>query len=160
MLMMMSHTLKQCRCEKLQHANFHPNSCFNSFKMAMPRREQSLSIRASPPLTMSIFSRTHGHGQFFVHSLNITKQSQLFSLAVLKIPNFCFDKQIVFSFKRIFQNQSSNSPPGPAAAASTTTVTSPCSFSCSSNLPAGYVKCFHMKHILVKSVECPVNVPN
>lgn len=48
----------------------------------------------------------------------------------------------------------------PGAATTTTTVTSPCSFPCSCNLPVSYVKCFHMKHILVKSVECAVNVPN
>lgn len=29
-----------------------------------------------------------------------------------------------------------------------------------SEMPAGYVNCFHMKHILVKSVECPANAPN
>lgn len=41
----------------------------------------------------------------------------------------------------------------PLAFAATSTVTLPCSFPWSWKPPAGYVKCFHMKHILVKSVK-------
>lgn len=48
----------------------------------------------------------------------------------------------------------------PLASAATSTVTPPCSFPRSWKPPAGYVKCFHMKHILVKSVKHPVSVPN
>lgn len=148
--------------EKSQYANSHPDSCFHSLTMSMPRGEQSLSIKALPPLIMSIFSPTHGQRECFVHSLNIAKHSQL--LCVQAAPFLPAVPKLLFwqsnSFKRIFQNFEASNRPAPAAAATTTTVTSPCSFPCSSNLPAGYVKCFHMKHILVKSVECPVNVPN
>lgn len=41
----------------------------------------------------------------------------------------------------------------PLAFAATSTVTLLCSFPWSWKPPAGYVKCFHMKHILVKSVK-------
>lgn len=77
--MTMSHILKQYRCRcflRNYKMQIHPNDCFQSSKVSMPRGKQSRSIKALPPLIMSIFSPTHGQQQPFVHSFNVAKHWQ------------------------------------------------------------------------------------
>lgn len=150
------------------------------YKMSVPRGIWSKSIKALPLLMTSIFSPAHGQRHWFTHYETLTTRVSSIRGAAhcTTLCSLCFNPQtfnlVIRQFSVWWSNELVSQINGehPAFTQSTMACSAHCRchhyhYYCNFTmfvsmrlLPDSYVKCFHMKHILVKSVECSVDVPN